>query len=183
MLVLNASAQQSTPLLHVQLGMPVTPPRGWDPKMWADLRAHCQGIADRSAAGMPYASRQEMEDGKSVCMTGVPWPTPATSPSRATTPEIGIPEQAPPTWSQEAWTARRQHCVDLFEEASRRRKMTPEQRRASPPLQHEEFESCYAMVQGPAPAPRPPSTSLPEKPLATPTPTAGVSLQLPRGMS
>ncbi len=51
----SASAQQPTPLPHVQIGIPVTPPPGWMPKQWADLRAHCQEIADKAAAHQPLA--------------------------------------------------------------------------------------------------------------------------------
>jgi hypothetical protein len=58
LLVLSASAQQSTPLPHVQLAIPVTPPPGWVPKQWADLRAHCQEMADEAAANRPWTRAQ-----------------------------------------------------------------------------------------------------------------------------
>ena len=74
---LRANAQQPTPLPHVQLAMPVAPPRGWDAKMWADVRARCQGIADRAAAHLPR-NYQEMMDAKGICMDYVPSPPPAT---------------------------------------------------------------------------------------------------------
>ena len=46
----SAWAQQPTPLPHVQMAIPVTPPPGWDPKQWAGMRARCQWLADRAAA-------------------------------------------------------------------------------------------------------------------------------------
>jgi hypothetical protein len=99
----NAGAQQPTPLPHVQIGMPVTPPPGWDTKMWANLRAHCQGIADRAAAGMPYSRWQDMEDGKSVCMTGIPIPTSAEHQPPQPQPTFGggpRPTPVPPVGKQ-----------------------------------------------------------------------------------
>jgi hypothetical protein len=53
LLVLSARAQQLTPLPHVRITIPVNPPPGWVPKQWADLRAHCQEIADDAAADRP----------------------------------------------------------------------------------------------------------------------------------
>lgn len=73
LVVLSAGAQQPTPLPHVKMAIPVAPPRGWDPKVWANLRAHCQSIADKAAAHIPYASWQEMQDG-SMCMDLGPLP-------------------------------------------------------------------------------------------------------------
>jgi len=54
LVVLSASAEQPTPLPHVQIGIPATPPPGWVPKQWADLRARCQEIADKAAAHRPF---------------------------------------------------------------------------------------------------------------------------------
>jgi hypothetical protein len=77
--VLSASAQQATPLPHVQMAIPVAPPPGWGAAQWASLRAHCQSLADRAAARMPYATWQEMEDAK-MCMELAPYrrPPPAS---------------------------------------------------------------------------------------------------------
>jgi len=97
--VLSAGAEQPTPLPHVQIGMPVTPPRGWNPKMWADIRAHCQGIADRAAAHLP-ATRQEILDGKGICMTGAPRPPSATQQVPQSQPTFGDghrPTPVPPS--------------------------------------------------------------------------------------
>jgi hypothetical protein len=77
LLVLNARAQQPTPLPHVQLAIPVAPPRGWDAKMWANVRARCQGIADRIAAHLAI-NREEMMEGRGICMDYVPSPPAAT---------------------------------------------------------------------------------------------------------
>ncbi len=56
--VLSASAQQPTPLPHVPIAIPVTPPPGWVPKQWADLRARCQEIADYSTAHRPIPTSE-----------------------------------------------------------------------------------------------------------------------------
>lgn len=50
----KANAQQPTPLPHVHIAIPVTPPPGWVPKQWADFRARCQEIADKTAAHRPF---------------------------------------------------------------------------------------------------------------------------------
>lgn len=50
LMVQSARAQQPTPLPHVPLAIPVTPPPGWVPKQWAELRARCQERADELAA-------------------------------------------------------------------------------------------------------------------------------------
>ena len=47
-----------TPLPHVKIGIPVKAPPAWDPKQWAAIRAHCQSIADRSAAHIAIGPRE-----------------------------------------------------------------------------------------------------------------------------
>lgn len=54
LIVLSANAQQPTPLPHVQIAIPTTPPAGWVPKQWSDFRARCQQIADKTAAHVAY---------------------------------------------------------------------------------------------------------------------------------
>jgi hypothetical protein len=54
LVVLSASAQQPTPLPHVQIVIPTTPPAGWSPKQWSDFRARCQEVADKTAAHVAY---------------------------------------------------------------------------------------------------------------------------------
>jgi hypothetical protein len=77
LIVLSASAQQPTPLPHVPITIPVTPPGGWGAEQWARLRARCQSLADRAAARIPFANRQEMEDAE-MCMRLAPLPASAT---------------------------------------------------------------------------------------------------------
>ncbi len=55
LVVLSAGAQQPTPLPHEHIAIPVTPPPGWVPKQWADLRTRCQEIADKAAAHQSFS--------------------------------------------------------------------------------------------------------------------------------
>ena len=131
LVVLSAKAQQPTPLPHVRMTIPLAPPRGWDAKQWASLRARCQSLADRAAARIPYANRQEMEDAE-MCMELAPLPASATrEPAYLQATLGGSPRPTPaallnPNWCSEVpasppppnlehhpgdWAALRERCM------------------------------------------------------------------------
>ncbi len=79
--------------------------------------------------------------------------TQTTQPTAASTPTIGIPEIAPPTWRQEDWNARRARCQQLFAESMARQQMTHEQLKNVRPYtssEHQEFISCLALTAPPS---------------------------------
>jgi hypothetical protein len=80
LVVLSASAQQPTPFPHVPIGIPTTPPPGWNARQWTTLRAHCQEIADKSSAHQPL-TRDDWEVAEECGSLAVPPPPPSPWPS------------------------------------------------------------------------------------------------------
>lgn len=80
----SARAQQPSPtatprpLVHVPNLIPVTPPKGRNPKRWAALRAQCQEIFDKSHAGIPLSLREQQT--AEACGEMVPWPASVAGP-------------------------------------------------------------------------------------------------------
>jgi hypothetical protein len=104
----SARAQQASPtptprpLVHVRNLKPITPPRGWDPKQWATLRAECQEIFDKGHAGIPLSLREHQA--VDACSDMIPWRASVTrEPSRQPTsplPAVEIPTPAPTPGSE-----------------------------------------------------------------------------------
>jgi hypothetical protein len=90
-------------------------------------------------------------------------------PTAGTTPSIGIPENAPPSWRQQDWNAMRARCLQLSAKVKERQQMTQEQLKSVGPLTSYDLrdaETCLSKIAQP-PAP-PPSTSFPGQPVPTP---------------
>jgi len=194
-----SGATPPTPLPHVQLAIPVTPPPGWVPKQWTDLRAHCQEIADKAAAHHPLAPDDWHV--APICGSLGPQPTPppgayplpassgASAQSLSAAPTVNAPvgsipgKPKPPQWwaadggTQASWMAFRQRCADIAVELARRQGMTYKQLEASPGLSfsRDEWLRCgilspSAGQAGPALSPSTSSAATPPTPMPTPVP-------------
>jgi hypothetical protein len=49
---------KSSPSGHASIALPVNPPPGWRPDLWAGERADCQRLADEYASGKPLAQSE-----------------------------------------------------------------------------------------------------------------------------